>query len=347
MFGLAVATVSLASVATRGGAEDPQLKLLRVLPADPSTLLEYRWDFPNWWHGQVGQDYRVIQILQGLRGGFFVDLAANLPVKNSNTRALERDYGWQGICIDGNLQLALNLAAGRKCRVVRTIVSSSVSSASDMEIEVSDETIRRQKAMYGYVDAGLGHAVNHINATRPCAECQRTASLERVLDELGAPEVIDYLSLDLESFEDMALLHFPFKKYRFNVINIEQPSHQLTGTLLRHGYHRFGPIGWFGDTLFIHNDVPGGLQPAIDRATNSTTQWFETLRSAAWTSDRSGWAPKKGMGYVGVSQGPLPFFRGVVVACCGIPASFVAAGSAMPAPSPEFEGKAPSTCHEC
>ena len=157
----------------------------------------------------------------------------------------------------------------------------SVSSASD----IHDETIRRQKAMYGYVDAGLGHAVNHINATRPCAECQRTASLERVLDELGAPEVIDYLTT-LRTWRSYTS---PFKKYRFNVINIEQPSHQLTG------YHRFGPIGWFGDTLFIHNDVPGGLQPAIDRATNSTTQWFENFGSV-----------RMGMGrYVGVSQALL------------------------------------------
>lgn len=61
-------------------------------------------DRPHTWHGQVGQDHTISGIFAHSHNGaarFFVDLAANRPITFSNTRALERDYGWRGLCLDG------------------------------------------------------------------------------------------------------------------------------------------------------------------------------------------------------------------------------------------------------
>ena len=56
------------------------------------------------WHGQVGQDFTIVQLYKEIEHWkhplYFVDLAANHPVLLSNTRALERDYNWKGVCID-------------------------------------------------------------------------------------------------------------------------------------------------------------------------------------------------------------------------------------------------------
>lgn len=52
------------------------------------------------WHAQAGQDRTVAKLLENQKGGFFLDLAANEPVVLSNTRTLERDYGFKGICIE-------------------------------------------------------------------------------------------------------------------------------------------------------------------------------------------------------------------------------------------------------
>ena len=76
------------------------------------------------WHSQDGQDQMVAKLLQFQRGGFFVDLAANQPVCLSNTRALERDYGWRGLCIEANPALLLPLATHRNCTVVGAVVYS-------------------------------------------------------------------------------------------------------------------------------------------------------------------------------------------------------------------------------
>ena len=69
-------------------------------------------DTPGEWHSQDHQDLAVARLLRYKRGGFFVDLAANEPVCLSNTRALERDYGWEGICIDANPDLQCHCCRG-------------------------------------------------------------------------------------------------------------------------------------------------------------------------------------------------------------------------------------------
>lgn len=47
----------------------------------------------------------MAKLLRRQKGGFFLDLAANEPVVLSNTRTLERDFGFKGICIEVNVAL--------------------------------------------------------------------------------------------------------------------------------------------------------------------------------------------------------------------------------------------------
>jgi hypothetical protein len=49
------------------------------------------------WHSQFGQDKCVAEAIFKWRvGGTYVDLAANDPVRISNTYALDRRFGWRG-----------------------------------------------------------------------------------------------------------------------------------------------------------------------------------------------------------------------------------------------------------
>ena len=61
----------------------------------------HRDDRSGVWHSQHGQD-RVVSTLLASKHGYFIDLAASEPLMHSNTRALERDFGWNGICIEAN-----------------------------------------------------------------------------------------------------------------------------------------------------------------------------------------------------------------------------------------------------
>ena len=83
-------------------------------------------DKPGNWHSQSKQDQTVASLFEGKSGGthFFVDLAANHPIILSNTRALERDHGWQGVCIDGNKHVLALLVAQRACKVYEGVVTA-------------------------------------------------------------------------------------------------------------------------------------------------------------------------------------------------------------------------------
>jgi hypothetical protein len=66
-------------------------------------------------HSQLGQDKFVVEILRGMRGGFFLDSGASDGVTSSNTKLLEDSFGWKGICIEPNEDFYRALVKNRRC----------------------------------------------------------------------------------------------------------------------------------------------------------------------------------------------------------------------------------------
>ena len=60
------------------------------------------------WHSTHGQDRTVAELLGWKHDGYFVDVGASDPHVASNSRALERDYGWRGLCIEASAALLTN-----------------------------------------------------------------------------------------------------------------------------------------------------------------------------------------------------------------------------------------------
>src|SRR5690349_12765331 len=67
---------------------------------------------------QYGQDLLVLELLGGMRGGFFLDSGAADGVSSSNTLLLEQSYGWKGICVEPNSTLFTQLVRNRRCTCV-------------------------------------------------------------------------------------------------------------------------------------------------------------------------------------------------------------------------------------
>ena len=249
-----------------------------TLAASPLRSNEH--DLPYWWHGQAGQDHTVASLFgheRSISGAklpihrsklFFVDLAANLPVRLSNTRALERDHGWNGLCIDGNRALVAELTRRRRCRAVHALLGT----AANMTFS-------------GRSSSGFGAAVRCRGAG---AQCQPTTSLASILDQHGAPRTIHYLSLDLEGMENHVLQSFPHERYTFYAMTIERPGRAVTKWLLpQRGFRYAFDHGTFGDQLWIHESIPGGFDSALERARASYARWVAAMSSPDW-SHRSG-----------------------------------------------------------
>ena len=172
--------------------------------------------------------------VHGSQGGFFVDVAANHPRALSNTRALERDYGWDGICVEPQESLWRLLLARRRCKVVAAPVTA-------------DEGVVSFEAAAHDRDKGR-LAAESSNRTVTL----QSVSLSRVLRALGAPNEIDYLSLDVEGAELQAMRGFAFAEFRASVLTVERPGEELSQLLRAHGYRFQCENGWFGDEMWFH-----------------------------------------------------------------------------------------------
>ena len=221
-------------------------------------------DQPGRWHGQVGQDRAVAAILGYKRNGYFVDLAANDYVRFSNTRALERDYGWSGLCIEPNPRYHDRHQAVRTCRLLKFAVA-------DIESALP------------FRDAGeFGGLISPFTDNKPgppggpTVFQVRTVRFETVLSHFhDIPRRIDYLSLDVEGAEERVMSSFPFHRYRISLLTVERPKPVLVSLLNTHGYSFLCQSGGFGDQLWIDslfdlNQAMARTARGLDRCNNVT-----------------------------------------------------------------------------
>jgi hypothetical protein len=199
------------------------------------------------WTSQVGQDRTIADIFGGRRGGFFVDLAANDAAYLSNTLTLEQAFGWRGICVEANPGYAASFA-GRSCRLAQAVVGPR----DNERVHFVFEEVLGGVAGFDQPAAVAGGGGGGAPKT---GSDLLTVSVARLLDDFGAPPVIDYLSLDIEGAEWWAFSTFPWHRYVFLALTVERPPLELRNKLLEQGYTFLCVHGTFGDELFVHESI--------------------------------------------------------------------------------------------
>lgn len=174
------------------------------------------------WYSQARQDEAVISLLGGKRGGYFVDLAANDATVLSNTYALEKSYGWRGLCIEPNADYFYNLTHYREnCELVAAVIGGNRMEKIDF-FEAGDHS-----GIVGF---------DNPERLRKKSRQEYTVTLQEVLERFNAPLDIDYLSLDVEGAEEYIMTVFPIEKYRVKLMTIERPKEKLRDLLASRGY---------------------------------------------------------------------------------------------------------------
>ncbi|MFA6972789.1 MAG: FkbM family methyltransferase [Gallionella sp.] len=160
-------------------------------------------------HSQIGQDKFVVDYYKGKRDGYFVEVGAFDGVFLSNTLALERDYGWKGVCVEAIPEYFERLQKNRTCNKYG-VAAYSVDD-QPMELCVAD--------VISGTPAFIGPQFIHVlEAPRVTVQ---TKTLNTILADAKAPSKIDYLSLDTEGTEIEVLKGVDFNKYEFGVIDVE------------------------------------------------------------------------------------------------------------------------------
>lgn len=257
----------------------PRFKQVQVYAGSSTLGALYDGEKPGTWQGQAGQDHTIAALFaDSSTQNYFVDLAANVPVHHSNTRALERDFGWRGLCIEPNPRLMLKLAEHRSCTVVNALASQT------------GLTVQWRESLHRHWGSSIvsGGAEAMTNSDPGSITMQRqTVSLEDLLDANGAPNQISYLSLDVEGAEEQVLgAGFNFTKYTFLTMTVERPSPVLKERLRDAGYTYILEHGRHGDEMWVHRGFPGGVFRANKIAKACLQRWNAGhAKSGGYTDD--------------------------------------------------------------
>lgn len=169
--------------------------------------------------------------------GFFVEVGANHPQAGSQSWHLEQ-RGWRGILIEPQPQLASQLRNSRSASVLEVACSSPENAGCSLPFYVAGplSSLDRNRMAPG---------------SRPETVIEVSVrTLDDILAGVGAPQSIDFLSIDVEGHEIEVLRGFDFVRWRPRLILLEDH----VGNLSKHrfmksaGYRlvrRTGLNGWY------------------------------------------------------------------------------------------------------
>ena len=200
---------------------------------------------------QLFQDLWVIYEKSSKEGGFFVEFGAADGVKLSNTWLLEKHFGWKGILAEPNPQFHPSLAANRDCIVSHECVFSETGRLVPFRCTTMGELSRMAE-----VDPGDKHESLGRRKDFELVEVS-TITLNDLLVKHGAPEEIDYISIDTEGSELEILQRFDFDRWRVGCFSSEHNGQRdkrkaIFDLMAKHGFVRkFEELSAFDD-WYVH-----------------------------------------------------------------------------------------------
>lgn len=213
----------------------------------PETAKDY-FKYKYLSKAQLQQDLFVLMFLNFKQNGYFVEFGATDGVSLSNTWLLENEFNWKGILAEPANFWHNSLLQNRNCLIEKRCVWTKTGENLQFREAESISTLKG----FGEND---GHAA--LREQGKVYEVE-TISLMDLLKESGAPEVIDYLSIDTEGSEFEILNAFDFDQYNFRVISVEHnytsSREQIYELLTKKGYRRLHEEISLFDDWYIWNE---------------------------------------------------------------------------------------------
>ena len=193
---------------------------------------------------QLKQDLFALSELDFKANGYFVEVGAANGIDSSNTYLMEKSFGWAGIVAEPARCWHQDLRANR-CVNIET---DCVWKDSHSSLEFNEVDSAWYSTINAYSDTDSHSEIRKSGKTYNV----KSISLNDLLAKYGAPENIDYLSIDTEGSELEILSSFDFRKHSFKVITCEHnytPMRDKIFDLLSgHGYVRkFEELSKFDD----------------------------------------------------------------------------------------------------
>ncbi|WP_170759415.1 FkbM family methyltransferase [Ruegeria lacuscaerulensis] len=180
------------------------------------------------------------------KNGFFVDLACADGVYINNTYFLEKWLGWDGLLFEPNPGFWPNINNERRARLIKKAVTDQAGQILPFRID--------NGMLGGIVAEDMDN--NSTVRSEELKEAEivnvETTTLTDELNACDAPLVIDFLSLDIEGAELLAVKGLDLEKYNIRCATIERPTQELDILLDAHGYRQARHLMY--DVIHVHED---------------------------------------------------------------------------------------------
>lgn len=205
-------------------------------------------------YAQNFEDIRLWRVLKTVTNGFYIDIGANDPVRDSVTKAFY-DSGWSGINVepmpDYYEALCEQRSRDTNLRCVAGIAAEGLTfySIADTGLSTLD-----QGAAQRYKDSGAG----------VCEEIVNSRTLTSICEEHAGDRQIHFLKIDVEGHEETVLRSMDFTRWRPWVILVETPwerNQVWEKILVDASYH---PVVFDGLNTFYLSEEHLNLKPAFD-----------------------------------------------------------------------------------
>jgi FkbM family methyltransferase len=187
----------------------------------PEEEREFIAPYIGYSKSQLGQDlFALNESRKCTYQKFFVEFGASDGKSLSNTWLLEKKLGWVGIVAEPAQCWHETLKANRSCSIdTRCISTRTGDRIPFLEVSTSDKTGPELSSLASYADNGDLFSKDRLKNSREYLV--ETVSLLDLLQIHGAPQIIDYMSIDTEGSELDILSSFDFEKYRVRIISVE------------------------------------------------------------------------------------------------------------------------------
>tara|TARA_B110000483_G_C17958146_1_gene450941 strand:- start:117 stop:761 length:645 start_codon:yes stop_codon:yes gene_type:complete len=164
--------------------------------------------------------------------GFFIECGANDGINQSNTWYFEKYLNWSGVLIEPLEDKFKDLKKNRSNR--NYFYNVALSDSTDTK----SINILRNNLESKVVDK-LNKDIN--------VSIFQSTTLTKILEEISAPKLIDFFSLDVEGFEEQVIKGIDFKKYNFRYLLVETKNDKVIkflktknyGLVKKMSYHDF------------------------------------------------------------------------------------------------------------
>ena len=235
--------VQLSSIAAR---TKPKRSYCQTLPLELVTP-ETEWSFQIPKISQIQQDEWALRSTNFKQKGYFVEIGGHDGVANSNTINLERYFDWNGIVVEANPRWYKKVCQNRSC----IAANYAIFSQPGEELEFVDA---------GAVGGLISHLQNDIHADLRQKQISSGSVIkvpairgDEILARYGAPEYIEYMSVDTEGSELEVLKSIDFNRWKVTLLTVEHGGQEnkreeIWEYMQAYGYQRVRV--WFEDWYY-------------------------------------------------------------------------------------------------